>query len=67
MTDTPLPDLRVVKVLSKVTCCDIYGLRKINCMNVLMSTFMPLKGLAHISFTDAKEQNENVRFEKITQ
>ena len=66
MTDTPLPGQRVVKVLLKVTCCVIYGLRKINCVNVLMSTFMPLKRIAYIIFTDAKEQNENVRSEKIT-
>jgi hypothetical protein len=31
-----------------------------------MSTFMPIKRIAYISYTDAKEQNENVRFEKIT-
>jgi len=51
VTDKPLPDLRVVKVLLKMT------LEK-NCVNVLMSTFMPIKRIACISFTDAKEQNE---------
>jgi hypothetical protein len=31
----------------------------------VMSTFIPIKRIAYISFTDAKEQNENIRFEKI--
>ena len=66
MTDKPLPNLRVVKALLKVTCCVVCGLRKINCVNVLMSTFMPIKRMVYLSFTDAKEQNENIRFEKIT-
>jgi hypothetical protein len=66
MTDKLLPDLRVVKVVLKVSCFVIYGLRKINCVNVLTSTFMPIKRIAYTSLTDAKERNENMRVEKIT-
>ena len=66
MIDKPLPDLQDIKVLLKVTCCVIYGLRKIYCVNILMSTFMPIKIIAYISFTNTKEQNEHIRFEKIT-
>jgi hypothetical protein len=37
---------------------------KINCVNVLMSTFMPIKRITYISCANAKEQNERMRFEK---
>jgi hypothetical protein len=50
----------------KVTCRVIYELRKINFVDVQLSTFVPIKRIVYISFTDAKERNENIRFEKIT-